>query len=176
MDIQQIQIVEVVLADLPVLQEISKRTFYDSFAAMNTAENMKFHLDKHFTQEKLTAEILNPDSKFFFAILDGTPVGYLKINRGGAQTVLPNDQGVEIERIYVDRPAKGNGIGKIFISKAVELGIAFQAKYLWLGVWEHNEPAIRFYEKNGFEKFSEHIFELGDDAQTDLLMKKILKG
>lgn len=174
MIIQQIQIVEVALADLPLLQEISKRTFYDSFAALNTAENMKFHLDNHFTEDKLRAEILNVDSKFFFAIHEGKAVGYLKINKGGAQTILPNDQGVEIERIYVERLFKSSGIGKTFISKAVELATVSRAKYLWLGVWEQNEPAIRFYEKNGFEKFSSHIFRLGDDEQTDLLMKKTL--
>jgi ribosomal protein S18 acetylase RimI-like enzyme len=172
--ILDIQIVEVMLADLLLLQEISKRTFYDSFAALNTAENMKFHLDNHFTQEKLTSEILNRDSAFFFALHEGSPVGYLKINQGNAQTVLPNNQAVEIERIYVDRIFKGSGIGKTFISKAEEIATASQAKYLWLGVWEHNEPAIRFYEKNGFIKFSHHIFKLGDDEQTDLLMKKIL--
>ena len=176
MIIQQIQIVEVDLTDLPLLQEISKRTFHDSFAALNTAENMKFHLDNHFTEEKLTAEILNRNSKFFFAIREGIPVGYLKINQGTAQTVLPNDQGVEIERIYVDRLFKGSGIGKTFISKALELANASRAGYLWLGVWEKNEPAIHFYEKNGFVKFSKHIFKLGDDDQTDLLMKKTLKG
>ncbi len=175
MGIQQIQIVEVVLADLPRLQELSKRTFYDSFAALNTAENMKFHMDNHFTLEKLSAEILNRDSKFFFAIHGRTPVGYLKINKGIAQTVLPNDHAVEIERIYVDQLSKGKGIGKTFISKAEESANASGAKYLWLGVWEHNEPAIRFYEKNGFVKFSNHIFKLGDDDQTDLLMKKTLK-
>ncbi len=164
------------MADLPRLQELSKRTFYDSFAALNTAENMKIHLDYHFTLEKLSAEILNRDSKFFFAIHGRMPVGYLKINKGSAQTVLPNDQAVEIERIYIDRLSKGKGIGKTFISKAVELANASGARYLWLGVWEHNEPAIRFYEKNGFEKYSKHIFELGKDAQTDLLMKKALKG
>ncbi len=174
MGILNIQIVEVLLADLLSLQEISKRTFYDSFAALNTAENMKFHLDSHFTRKKLTSEILNRDSVFIFAVHEGTPVGYLKINQGSAQTVLPNDQAVEIERIYVDRLFKGRGIGKTFISKAEELANAYRAKYLWLGVWERNEPAIRFYEKNGFVKFSHHIFKLGDDEQTDLLLKKTL--
>ena len=174
MGILQIQIVEVVLADLFRLQEISKRTFYDSFAALNTAENMKIHLDNHFTQEKLTAEILNRDSSFFFAVYERNPVGYLKINQGSAQTVLPNDQAIEIERIYVDQSFKGSGIGKKFISKAEELANASRAKYIWLGVWEHNEPAIRFYEKNGFVKFGHHIFKLGDDEQTDLLLKKTL--
>jgi ribosomal protein S18 acetylase RimI-like enzyme len=173
--IREIQIVEVALEDLPLLQDISKRTFYDSFAAMNTAENMKFHLDNHFTSEKLAAEILNRNSKFFFAIQNGTPVGYLKINQGSAQTVLPNDQAVEIERIYVDQLFKSTGIGKTFISKAEELAKNSRAKYMWLGVWENNEPAIRFYEKNGFVKYSKHIFKLGDDDQTDLLLKKPLE-
>jgi diamine N-acetyltransferase len=175
LDIREIQIVEVVLEDLTLLQEISKRTFYDSFAALNTAENMQFHLDNYFTEEKLTAEILDRDSRFFFAVHGGLPIGYLKLNQGVAQTVLPNDQAIEIERIYVSQLFKGLGIGKLFISKAIEWAHGAHAEYLWLGVWEHNEPAIRFYEKNGFEKFSKHIFKLGEDAQTDLLMKKPLK-
>jgi ribosomal protein S18 acetylase RimI-like enzyme len=174
LSIQDIQVIEVSLRDLPVLQEISKRTFYDSFAADNTAENMSFHLSHYFTEEKLTNEILNPCSKFFFAIKSGLPVGYLKINSGPAQTVLPNIGGFEIERIYVDQSCKGAGIGKLFIGKSIELAVAAGAKFIWLGVWEHNSAAIRFYEKNGFKKFSQHIFKVGDDAQTDLLMHRTL--
>lgn len=136
---------------------------------------MQFHLDNHFTEQKLTAEILNRDSKFFFAIREELTAGYIKINQGSAQTVLPNDQALEIERIYVDHAFKGCGIGKLFISKAVELAKASRANYLWLGVWENNKLAVRFYEKNGFEKFSSHIFKLGDDEQTDLLMKRMLR-
>jgi ribosomal protein S18 acetylase RimI-like enzyme len=46
----------------------------------------------------------------------------------------------------------------------------------WLGVWEDNHRAIRFYEKNGFEKFDSHPFILGESKQTDLLMKlRIIK-
>jgi ribosomal protein S18 acetylase RimI-like enzyme len=172
LDIPDVQVVEVSLKDLKRLQEISRRTFYDSFASMNTAQNMAFHLANHFTDEKLTAEILTPDSKFFFANNKDVPVGYIKINQGSAQTVLPNAEAIEIERIYVDQAFKGAGIGRLLIGKAVELANTFYAKYLWLGVWEHNLPAIRFYEKNGFKQFSKHIFKLGDDEQTDLLLKR----
>jgi ribosomal protein S18 acetylase RimI-like enzyme len=170
--IPEIQIVEVALKDLRLLQEIAKRTFYDSFAAMNTPENMQLYMDEYLTDEKLEAEILNPDSRFFFANNENSPVGFIKINQGGAQTVLPNDQAFEIERIYVDQPFKGEGIGRLLISKAVELANASGAGYLWLGVWEYNTPAIRFYEKNGFKQFSKHIFKLGNDEQTDLLLKR----
>lgn len=33
---------------------------------------------------------------------------------------------------------------------------------------------IRFYEKNGFATIGSHLFQLGEDAQADILMKKIL--
>ena len=47
-------------------------------------------------------------------------------------------------------------------------------KYIWLGVWEENPRATRFYQKNGFVAFGKHIFKLGDDEQTDILMKRPL--
>jgi diamine N-acetyltransferase len=174
LDIPEIQVVEVGLNDLRFLQEIAKRTFFDSFAGLNSAENMQLYADEYLTDEKLKTEILNPDSRFFFSKLENLPVGYFKINRGNAQTVLPNDHALEIERIYVEQAYKGYGIGKMFISKAIELAGDYGANYLWLGVWEHNQPAIRFYEKNGFKQYSRHIFKLGKDEQTDLLMKRIL--
>jgi ribosomal protein S18 acetylase RimI-like enzyme len=170
--IPEFQIVEVSLNDLKILQELSRRTFYQSFAAVNKPENIKFFLDHHYSEEKLLSELLNPDSRFFFASQGDDPMGYLKINQGMAQTVLPNDAGLEIERIYIDQAFKGRGIGKLFIDRAVESGKRSGANYLWLGVWEHNERAIRFYEKNGFHKFSKHIFNLGNDPQTDFLMKR----
>lgn len=170
----EIQIVEASLKDLKKLQEIARRTFFESFAAMNTAENMRFYMDHHFSDELLSAELLNPDSRFFFAQMATDLIGYLKLNRGAAQTVLPNDQGLEIERIYIDQSYKGKGFGKLFIEKTVDLAKESGVKYIWLGVWEHNAPALRFYGKNGFITFSKHVFKLGDDEQTDLLMKRLI--
>ena len=172
MDIPDIQLVEVSMKDLEMLQQISRRTFQQTFAAVNTAEKMQSFLTEHFSREKLLKEWSDPDSFFFFAKSDGLPAGYLKINRGLAQTVLPDEGGLEIERIYVDLELKGRGIGALFIQKAGELAKEFGLKYVWLGVWEHNESAIRFYEKKGFRPYSQHIFKLGDDEQTDILMKR----
>ena len=169
-----IQLVEVFLGDLKNLQEISRRTFYQSFAAVNRPENMKFFLDHHYSDEKLSSEIQNPDSRFFFAQTGEEILGYLKLNLGRAQTVLPNDEGLEIERIYIDQSNKGRGIGQFFIERTLTLAKEVNARYIWLGVWENNPAAIRFYEKNGFRPFSKHIFKLGDDEQTDLLMKRDL--
>lgn len=55
--------------------------------------------------------------------------------------------------------------------KAISIALQKNAEYIWLGVWEENPRAIRFYEKNGFLEFDKHIFKLGDDEQTDIMMK-----
>jgi ribosomal protein S18 acetylase RimI-like enzyme len=174
LSMMEMQIVEVSGTDLKKLQEISRSTFIQSYVELNTAENMQLYLNQHFSKEKLTEELKNLESKFFFAVYGAEVVGYLKLNWGSAQTELPKDEGLEIERIYVLPALKGKGIGQLFISKAFELARKSQANYVWLAVWEKNAPAIRFYEKCGFKKFSQHIFKLGLDDQTDHLMKKMI--
>ncbi len=42
---------------------------------------------------------------------------------------------------------------------------------MWLGVWEKNPRALRFYQKIGFQEFDKHIFTLGNEKQTDIMMK-----
>jgi diamine N-acetyltransferase len=168
------QIVEVGLEDLQQLLSFSRRTFYTTFGDQNTPENMQLYDKEHFSENQMRSELLNPDSQFFFAKLGEEILGYIKINRGSAQTVLPNEEGIEIERIYVSLEAKGRGIGKSLIQKTVTLAKNTGAKYIWLGVWEQNTNAIRFYEKTGFYRFDKHIFYLGNDPQTDLLMKLAL--
>ena len=172
MDIANIHFIRVGLKDLKKLQEISRRTFNQTFASMNKPENLNFFLKFQYSAKKLASEILNPDSQFFFGKTSNEILGYLKLNWGNAQTVLPNEGGLEIERIYIEESCHGIGIGQIFLEAAFKEAKKMRAGYIWLGVWEKNEQAIRFYKKNGFTQYSDHIFNLGDDPQTDLLMKR----
>jgi diamine N-acetyltransferase len=171
LDIREIQLVEVGLEDLQQLKNLSRRTFYATFADVNTPENMQLYDQHHFSDEQIRLEILNPDSRFYFASYAGEVQGYVKINQGMAQTVLPNEGGMEIERIYVDQFLKGRGIGTLLLEKMIQLAKQSGAKYVWLGVWEHNTSALGFYEKNGFLPYSQHFFHLGNDKQTDILMR-----
>lgn len=165
------QIIRINISDVPVLQELSRQTFFDTFAWANTPANMQYFLDTHFDKEKLSKEISNPHSEFYFAMVDGKAIGYLKMNYGPAQTELREDKGVEIERIYVLQEFQGQKIGKLLFEKAVQLAKERNAAYVWLGVWEKNLKAIAFYEKQGFVSFDKHTFHFGDEKQTDLMMK-----
>ncbi|RZJ33041.1 MAG: GNAT family N-acetyltransferase, partial [Flavobacterium sp.] len=127
------------------------------------------------SREKLAAELADGNSKFYFAMLNDSVIGYLKLNFGSSQTELKDDNAVEIERIYVLREFLGKEVGKLLYDKAIEEAEKADADYVWLGVWEKNSRAIRFYQKNGFVEFDKHIFRLGSDEQTDIMMKLELK-
>jgi len=99
----------------------------------------------------------------------------LKLNFGQAQTELKDSNSFEIERLYVLAEFQGKKVGQILYEKAISIARQQNADYLWLGVWEKNYRAFRFYQKNGFFEFSKHVFRLGDDEQIDLMMKLQLK-
>lgn len=161
-------------SDLESLQEIARATFYETFSVFNSEEDMRHYLEHDFSAEKLLAQIDNPGSEFYFARIDHEIAGYLKVNTGDAQTERQPGNTFEIERIYVSSHFHGKQVGQLLCEKAIELALDKKADFIWLGVWENNPRAIRFYEKNGFVPFGKHLFRLGDDEQTDVLMRKVL--
>ncbi|WP_371926090.1 GNAT family N-acetyltransferase [Flavobacterium cerinum] len=169
------RISSVSIADIEILQQIGKDTFFETFSANNSEEDMKKYLENSFSIPKLTAELNNPDSRFFIVWDDVNAVGYLKVNFGQAQTELQDDTAIEIERIYVKSEYHGQKVGQLLYEKALEIAEQEQMKYVWLAVWEENQRATRFYTKNGFVAFDKHIFRLGDEEQTDIMMKKELR-
>ncbi|MFA9205177.1 MAG: N-acetyltransferase family protein [Burkholderiaceae bacterium] len=162
------------LVDLPQLQKIGKTTFAETFSELNTKEDLEKYLKEGFSTDKLSTELNNPNSSFYFAELNEVIIGYLKINFGDAQTELKDNKAFEIERIYVLQAYHGKKIGQLLYNKTIEIAKEHQAEYVWLGVWEQNHRALQFYKKNGFVQFDTHIFKLGNDEQTDIMMKLAL--
>lgn len=168
---ENIEIKKVALVDIEKLQYISRQTFIETFSEVNTEDNMNKYLDESFNISQLSSEIQNLNSEFYFAVIGAKVVGYLKINCGDAQTELKNDKMLELERIYVLKEFHGKKVGQILFNKALQIAEQMNVDYLWLGVWEENHIALKFYMKNGFTAFNKHVFRLGDDVQTDIMMK-----
>lgn len=174
METELIRITKISVADLEVVRNLSIQTFYESFAPMNTAADMKKYMDDSFSIEKMTAQLSDPFSEWYIASIEQQPVGYLKINFGSSQTERSHMNAVEIERIYVLKEFHGKKIGQQLFDTALTIAKNKNAPYLWLGVWEHNQSALAFYTKNGLVPFDKHLFMLGEDKQTDILMKREL--
>ena len=170
----EITIVKATLEDLETIQLIGRETFFETFAPFNTAEDMRTYLEESFNDKRIQTELSNQDSLFFIAWEGGNAIGYLKLNSGKAQTELQDESSLEIERIYVKSIYHGKKVGQLLYEKALEVAKFQEKSSIWLGVWEENPKAIRFYRKNGFVPFDKHIFRMGEDEQTDILMKKDL--
>ncbi|MBC7398621.1 MAG: GNAT family N-acetyltransferase [Mucilaginibacter sp.] len=156
---------------IKALHYISHKTFVDAFAHLNNPSDLEIFLSDHLTEQSLSEEIDNPESEFYFAEIDGEPIAYFKINTGNAQTELQEAQGLEIERIYVLHGHQGKKIGELLINEIIKIAKLSNKTYIWLGVWEMNLRGIKFYQKNGFVIFDQHQFKVGNDIQTDIMMK-----
>ncbi|MFV8342709.1 GNAT family N-acetyltransferase [Flavobacterium sp. XS2P39] len=169
-----IKIRKATLADLETIQNISTQTFIETFAVVNTPENIENYVKESFNSEQLTSEINNIDSAFYLATSGSEIVGYLKINFGDAQTETISKNALEIHRIYVLQAFHGKQVGQLLIDEVKKIAQDTGVDSIWLGVWEENHRALRFYTKNSFVEFDKHVFTLGDEEQTDLLMQYVL--
>jgi len=161
-------------ADAELVADISRRTFYDSFAHHNTEENIRLFLDEQFPREKQMAEVGAPGRTFLLAWQGEEPAGYASLREAEAPGQLAGANAIEIVQIYSEKKMIGQGIGKALMQACLDTAREKGKEWVWLGVWEHNHRAIAFYQQWGFERFGEHIFLVGLDAQTDWWMKKKL--
>jgi diamine N-acetyltransferase len=163
------------LHDAEALVSLGIRTFRDTFDEMNTPENMMLYLNKTFTLKRIREEIQEAGSVFFIAQKKEEAVGYARLRVSEKPKGMEAHSAIEIERLYADKKHQGKRIGYNLMNSCLYYAKDHGYDVVWLGVWEHNERAIAFYKKWGFEQFGQHVFMLGHDAQTDLLMKKHLK-
>lgn len=167
--------IEPVQADeISALAAIGRKTFEQTFASANNPDDFATYLDRAFSREGISEEMSNPEARFFFARVGGRIAGYLKVNRGRAQTEKVEGRTLEIERIYVDAGMQGTGVGKALFQYALKQAETIGAEAVWLGVWEDNPKAIEFYSRHGFKAFGEHRFTVGKDVQRDILMRRDL--
>jgi ribosomal protein S18 acetylase RimI-like enzyme len=170
-EMEKFDIEKVTINDSNELQKISRQTFYETFSTTNSEENIQKCLAEDFSINKLNTELNIENSEFYFAKIDTITIGYLKLNFGLSQTELKDYNAAEIERIYVLKEFHGKMVGQVLCHKAIEIAKLKNVDFVWLGVWEKNGRAINFYKKNGFVEFDKHIFRLGEDEQTDIMMK-----
>ncbi len=171
---QELIVTKVLLNQIEDLQIISRHTFAETFAEYNSTVNMANYLEKDLSVQQLTSEFNNPESVFYFVLLNENVIGYLKLNLLNADEMQLTLKGMEIARIYVLNRHHGDGAGQLLFNTAISIAEETHCDYIWLGVWEKNARAIRFYEKNSFEIIGNKKFILGEDVQNDFLMFKRL--
>ena len=166
---------KVEIADVEVLAKIAKQTFRETFAHDNMEEQLQEYFEEAYNLRVLSTELEDPDSETYFIMHEEEIAGFLKVNWGNAQTERELENAFEIQRLYVLQTYQGFGLGKQLFEFALEHAEKNAFSWAWLGVWEHNTKAQAFYNRYGFEKFSQHRFMVGQKVDTDWLLKKKLR-
>ncbi|NJN22626.1 MAG: GNAT family N-acetyltransferase, partial [Leptolyngbya sp. RL_3_1] len=162
--------------DHEMLAALAARTFSDAFTIDNRPEDIAAYVAQAFTPQQMLTELTQPESVILLACDAATPaapaLGYARLVTNSDHPHLQGQQSLELNRLYVEQEAIGRGYGAALMTASLEVAIAHHCDTLWLGVWEHNTRAQKFYERWGFKPVSTQTFVLGEEVQTDWVMAR----
>lgn len=158
------------LADASILATLGATTFYDTFRPYNSEEDMQTYIAKAYDEQTIHQNLQNPNIHYVLVYENKQAIGYLKLLLKVGHEKL-SGQCIELEKIYVLQSHLGSGAGKVLMDYAINFCKGHQYDHLFLGVWEENKRAVRFYEKNGFVVFATRSFTLGSTVCDDFIMK-----
>lgn len=165
--------------DATELAALASSTFFDTYAAFNTPQDMKLHIERSYAPEIQLREIGNVSMLTMLAANQHKLVGFSQGLFSTAPPCLARLQPApqrpwEILRFYVHRDAHGQGVAQQLMAGVLEQARLRGADAAWLSVWTRNPRAQAFYRKCGFEVVGETTFTLGNDPQLDYVMHRAL--
>lgn len=161
------------------LAELGRQTFLDTFGSQNSPADMTAYLAASFGPDIQLAELQDRDTTFLLAYMQAELVGYAKLRDNSTLGLAPEQSGagrLEIERFYVQQDWIGTGLGAALMRGTLALAEQLHCTAVVLGVWDRNTRALAFYQRFGFKQIGQHPFQLGNDVQNDLILRKGLSG
>lgn len=169
-----ISVREANLSDVEPMRQVAIHSYVTTFAEFNTPENMQAFLEEAYNIDQLKKEFYEPGSALLLAFNAERIIGFARLRENKEAESYLGKNTLELQRLYIDPDFQNQKVGKILMQHSLDYARAKEKEWMWLGVWERNFKAQRFYANWGFEKFSEHVFYMGDDPQIDWLLKKKL--
>ncbi|WP_243383495.1 GNAT family N-acetyltransferase [Geothrix alkalitolerans] len=156
--------------DAAILADLATRTFRETFEQHTSGPDLEAFLATVYGEAIQQAELEDSSRPARILEVDGVPMGFLQLRLGHREPGVPGERPVELQRIYVLRAAQGGGRGAALMAEAVEMARAWGADVLWLGVWENNHKALAFYARSGFREVGDHVFQIGNQVDRDLIL------
>lgn len=157
------------------LLQVAKQTFIDAFEKASNPDNFQLYVAKAFTPSVVEEELKHPDSVFYFFKNDNDEtIGYVKLRWDRSEEFFPTEKALELQRIYLLEQYWNRGYGKTLLDFCEDYGKKHGFQWIWLCVWLENHGAIRFYQRQGWEKFGRKDFQFGDEIHNDFVLRKRL--
>lgn len=154
---------------------VAHQSFIDAFEKVSEPESFKKYIEAAFLPDVLRGEFLDEKiAIYFLKTRDGDTAGYLKLRWDRSEEFFPNEKALELQRIYLLEQYWGKGYGKILLDYCEKYAYEHDFAWIWLVVWSENYGAIRFYEREGWEKFAQKDFQFGNEIHRDPVLRKYL--
>ncbi len=172
----EVAIRKINLEGAAALSKISKITFFDTFNGTCTPQDLSIFLNDYFNEIQITNELNNKNDFYFFAEINGDPVGYMRFKEDYQNLPMMKQwKAMELKRIYVLKEFHGKGVAQKLMDFVIDYCYKNEYEVIWLGVWENNLRAQKFYEKFGFVNSGHsHNFPIGSTPQNDFWFWKFL--
>ena len=158
--------------DAATLDRIFDTSFCDTFAHLYRPEDLSAFLSG-FGIGDWEEELDDPRFAFRVAEVDGEAAGYVKL---GPLTlpVEANGPAMLLDQLYVLKEHHGAGIAQALMDWALAEAARRGTAQLFLTVFVDNHRARRFYDRYGFEAVGRYEFMVGNHADEDVIMRKML--
>ena len=174
---QKLQIRNATESDVPTLCQLGRQTyretFMEDFGIEYPPEDEAAFIEGAYSEPVFLNYLRSPYYQTLLAEVDGSAIGYALAGKNSLPHLDAKVGDGELKRLYIIRAAQGSGAGLALFVRSIQwLEQTFPAHPIWLGVWEKNERAQKFYFKNGFEKVGSYIFRVGSVEEIDWILRR----
>jgi ribosomal protein S18 acetylase RimI-like enzyme len=157
------------LSDAPALADLAKRTWSDAFGDGVSPDDLTAELEERRSEGYFLAAIA--EKRILVAEADGVLVGYVQFGDVAIPEVEAFQGDKEFQRLYVDVPVQGQGLGRRLTEAALRHPELAEARRIFPQVWAKNERAVRLYESFGFQRVGTTTLTVGAEVMEDAVMR-----
>lgn len=167
---ENIQILTPQKGDAKSLGNFAAQNFTKTFGHVYHIDDLNEFLSQKYNDDAVL-NLIN-DAQIFLKIAkyNGEIIGYIM----GGPMSLPYKADIdafELQRLYVSEAAKGTGLAFKLYQELLNYAKSIRATELYLGVWAHNERALKFYSGLGFEIVGKYLYQVGRTFDDERIMR-----
>lgn len=153
--------------DAAELAQLAATAFWDTYRDIDDPEDIASYVAEHFSADEMAAVMRGAGTTTLVAEVNGELAGYAILKWSDVPPCVAGPQAIELARFYLAQRFIGQKHG-LRLMQAVHAEARLQgAQTLWLGVYDRNLRAVRFYERFGFANVGGKEFLFGGKVYVD---------
>ena len=161
-------------ADALCLGVLSTQVFLDTYAPAGIRPAVAREALSAHGVDAYAARLADPGVRIEVAERDGHLAGFAFVLLDTPVDALPGTAAAKLERLYVQEPFTGCGLGRRLLRAAERLAAAAGARALWLTAYVGNPRALAFYPRQGYADLGATVFEFEGESHENRLFARTL--